>query len=202
MKILPKPILTLLAIGLAALSPPVQAAPITGRIDFGVGTVSYDTTSLATAKQVSTWTNAHVTAATGDFAAAQTTSPGSPGDSVSLAQPWIFNPSTPTPGLWSVDGFTFNLTTSVVVTQNANFLDITGAGMITNSNFDNTPGVWSFTSTDANGQPRNSFTFTTDTTAVPEAGTTVTLLFGLALIAGGKKLKKVALFRLRHKATA
>ena len=62
-----KLVLSAIAIGLlsTAFIPQAGAAEINGNIDFGVGTVTYDTTSLATATQVSTWTNAHVTAATG-----------------------------------------------------------------------------------------------------------------------------------------
>jgi VPDSG-CTERM motif len=177
-----KLVLSAIAIGLlgAAFIPQAGAAEVTGKIDFGVGTVTYDTTSLATATQVSTWTNAHVTLATGDFATFQVTTPGSPGDAVTLAMPWIFNPSTATSPLWSVDNFSFALASSTINTQNANFLNISGPGTITGNGFDPTPGIWSFTSTDASGGPQNSFTFTTDTSAVPDGGTTVALL-GLAL---------------------
>jgi VPDSG-CTERM motif len=162
-----------------ALCPRVGAAEITGKIDFGVGTVTYDTNSLATATQVSTWTNARVTLATGNFATFQITTPGSPGDAVTLAMPWVFNPSTATNPLWSVDGFSFALASSSIVTQNVNFLNISGPGTITGNGFDPTPGVWSFTSTNSNGNPQTQFTFTTDSTAIPDGGTTVALL-GLA----------------------
>src|ERR1700730_16182902 len=117
-----KLVLSAIAIGLlsTAFIPQAGAAEINGNIDFGVGTVTYDTTSLATATQVSTWTNAHVTLATGSFAGFQVTTPGSPGDAGSLATPWIFNsgpPGSPLPGpatnpLWSVDGFSFALAMS------------------------------------------------------------------------------------------
>ena len=40
---------------------------------------------------------------TGDFAGI------APGTQATMAQPWIFNPSRPTPGLWSVGGFAFDL---------------------------------------------------------------------------------------------
>jgi hypothetical protein len=189
MKLFHKTILAVLAIGLGgtALSPLAQAAPITGRIDFGTGTVTFDTNSLATAKQVNSWTNAQVTLTSGDFSSVSLGSP------VNLTAPWIFNPSTATSPLWSVGGFTFNLSSAVVVAQNANFLDVTGPGLIMKQGFDNTPGIWSFTSTNSNGQDQSQFTFTTDTTAVPEPGTTVTLLLGLALMAAlGRRCKVFA----------
>jgi PEP-CTERM motif len=189
MKFFRKTILAVLSIGLSGtvLCPWAQAAPITGRIDFGAGTVTYDTNSLATAKQVNTWTNVQVTLTSGDFSSVAL------GTQVNVAAPWIFNPSTATTPFWSVGGFTFNLSSSVVVAQNANFLDVTGPGIIMKQGFDNTPGIWSFTSTDSNGQDQNQFTFTTDTTAVPEPGTTVTLLLGLGLMAAlGRRFKGFA----------
>ena len=189
MKVFPKTVLAILAIGLTgtALCPGAPALPITGRIDFGVGTVSYDTNNLATAKQVNTWTNAAVTLTSGDFSSVPL------GTAVSLTAPWIFNPSTTTSPLWTVGGFTFNLSSSVVAGQNPNFLDITGPGVIMKAGFQNTPGIWAFTSTNSSGRDQSSFTFTTDTAAVPEPGTTVTLLLGLALIVGlGKHFKRLA----------
>src|ERR1700693_5037779 len=117
-----KLVLSAIAIGLSSTAFIPQAGPaeINGNIDFGVGTVTYDTTSLATATQVSTWTNAHVTAATGSFAAFQVTTPGTPGDAVTLAMPWIFNPSTATNTLWTVDGFCFALALSTINTHKFN----------------------------------------------------------------------------------
>jgi hypothetical protein len=167
----------------AVLSPQAQAATITGNIDFGAGTVTYDTNSLATATMVKTWTNTQVTLASGDFATF-----ASLGDAVTMVgdptgmTPWVFNPSTPTTPLWQVDGFTFNLASSTVKTQNAFFLNISGVGTVSGNGFDPTPATWSFTSTNANGQPEDVFTFTTETTPVPEASTTVTVLLGFVLI--------------------
>jgi len=154
---------------------------ITGKIDFGTGTVTYDTNSLATATQVSTWTNAKVTLSTGNFSSVLAGTP------VSLATPWIFNlgtPGSPLPGpatnpLWQVGGFSFALASSTIITQTVNFLNVSGPGTITGNMFDPTPGTWSFTSTNSNGAPQTSFTFTTDTAAVPDGGTAVALL-GLA----------------------
>ena len=189
MKLFSKTILAVLAIGLGgtALSPWVQAAPITGRIDFGAGTVTYDTNSLATAKQVNTWTNVQVTLTSGDFSSVAL------GTAVNMTAPWIFNPSTATTPFWSVGGFTFNLSSSFVVAQNANFLDVTGPGTIMKQGFDNTPGIWSFTSTNSSGQNQSQFTFSTETAAVPEPGTTVTLLLGLGLMAAlGRRFKGFA----------
>jgi hypothetical protein len=183
MKTPSKIVLAAITIGLffssAVLIPQARATPITGSIDFGVGTVTYNTTSLATATQVSTWTGAQVTLANGSFASIPLFTPAT------LAMPWIFNPSTPTSGLWTVTSgpntFSFDLASSTIVSQSATFLNITGPGTIHGTGFMDTPGVWSFTSTNASGQNKTDFTFTTDTSAsAPDGGATVALL-GLAL---------------------
>jgi VPDSG-CTERM motif len=179
MKAPSKIFLAAIAIGLlntGVFCPQAQAAMINGDIDFGVGTIAFDTNSLATATRVKKWTNAQVTMTSGDFSSVALYSP------VTLATPWIFTPSTPTNPLWSVGGFSFNLASSVVVTQNAYFLNVSGIGTISGNGFDPTPGLWSFTTTNANGKPKSSFTFTTDSSAVPtsDGGATIALL-GLAL---------------------
>jgi len=115
---------------------------------------------------------------TGDFAGI------APGTQATMAQPWIFNPSTPTPGLWSVGGFTFDLLSSTVVTQNAQFLSISGTGIVNGNGFDPTAMEWSFTAQNAGGRPRTIFSFSANGVAVPDGGTTVMLL-GAALGALG-----------------
>ena len=55
-----------------------------------------------------------------------------------MATPWIFHPSTATPGLWSVGGFTFDLISATVVTQTATFLNITGTGTVSGNGFEDT----------------------------------------------------------------
>src|SRR4051812_48073830 len=156
-------------------------APIVGTIDFG-GTVTFDTTSLATATRVNLWNTSFVLQSTGDFSSI------SPGTNVTMATPWIFNPSTVTSSLWSVGGFTFDLNASVIVQQTSNFLNITGTGTISGNGFAPTPGTWSFTASNANGSDRTTFGFQTDSAAVPEP-TSVTLL-GLSAIAAAFLLRR------------
>ena len=101
------------------------------------------------------------------------------GASVAMAAPYIFSPSTGTPALWSVGGFTFDLQTSSVTLQNNNFLAISGTGTIFGpAGFDPTPGVWAFTTQNAGGRPGSTFTFSANTAAVgvPDGGMTVALL--------------------------
>jgi protein with PEP-CTERM/exosortase system signal len=186
MKKLSKTILTLVTVGLLSgglFCQQVQATPITGDITFG-GVVTLDSTHLNLATQVSTWDLSIVTSDSGSFSSIPILS------NVTMTAPWIFNPSTPTIPLWSVGGFTFDLTSSTIVTQTNFFLNIRGVGSLSGPGFTTTPGSWSFTISDALGGPSSTFGFEPDTAAglVPEGGATVALL-GLAL-AGVEVLRR------------
>jgi len=170
MKNLPKKLPILLAaIFVATLlaAPQAHATEITGAITFAGG-ATFDTNSLATATQVIAWSNTRVVSSDGDFGGI------APNTSVAMAIPWIFNPSTATPGMWSVGGFTFDLSSSTVVEQDSHFLLITGVGTITGNGFDPTAGSWSF-STQAPGS-KGIFSFSASSDAVPDGGMTLTLL--------------------------
>src|SRR6266436_8508943 len=186
MKNLTKTILAVLATGVLScgiFSQQAQATAITGDIQFA-GETQFDTNSLATATTVVTWYDvfhnagfSSVTSGTGDFAGI------APGTSAAMAA-WAFNPSTPTPGLWSVGGFTFNLLSSTIVTQNASTLVITGTGIVSGNGFDPTAMDWSFTTQSSGGRTRTTFSFSANGVAVPDGGSAVMLL-GAALSALG-----------------
>jgi len=169
---------------------------ITGDIDFA-GQAFFNTNSLATATSVvnfrssgGTNNSADVTEATGDFATTVTT-----GDLASFPHIYQFNPSAPTTPLWTVGGFTFNLTSSTVVLQNSSFLIIEGSGTLTGNGYAATAGTWAFTSQQADGSIRDSFSFSANTGAVPgqvpDGGTTVALL-GAALVGVAALRRKLA----------
>jgi hypothetical protein len=99
---------------------------------------------------------------------------------ITFSAPWVFNPSTPTPGLWSVGGFTFDLLSSTIVTQNSNFLNISGTGIVSGNGLDATAMEWSFSTQNANGRPKTIFSFSADGVSVPDGGSAVALL-GIAL---------------------
>src|SRR5438874_172438 len=186
MKNLTKPILAVIGfISCALFSQQAQAMPMpSGAITFG-GAVTYGSNAgglnaltnagvvpngLATATFVMEWNSSDVAGSTGDF------SDIPPETSVNMAGRWVFNPSTPTPGLWSVGGFTFDLQSCTIVSQSNSFLHIKGIGTLSGEGFEPTTAIWNFVSTD----PDNTFGFTSTTTTVPDAGTTAAL-FGLAL---------------------
>jgi hypothetical protein len=185
MKNLSKTILAALATGVlscALFSQQAQAAPINGDIQFA-GEVAFDTNSLATATRVVTWFDVFhnagfstVTSATGDLGGI------APGTQATMGQPWIFNPSTPTPGLWSVGGFTFDLLSATIVTQTAKALVIEGSGIVSGNGFDPTAMDWSFTTQSSGGRTRTTFSFSANGVAVgvPDGGSAVALL-GIAL---------------------
>lgn len=161
----------------AGLAPTVEAAPVSGDIDFG-GDVSFDTMSLLTAKTVNLWNSAFVLQANGDY-----TGFVSPGNMPTMAEPWVFNPSTATPALWSVGGFTFNLTSAAILSQSAQFLNIQGYGTITGNSYDPTAAVWTFTANRSDGGMSNSFSFQSQTSPIPEPGSVVFLsVAGLLLL--------------------
>ena len=163
-----------------------QAAFITGDIQF-IGSVKFDTTSLATATKAVAYKGVVVAPAgtSGSFTSV------ADGTAVTMAVPWIFNPSTPTPALWTVGGFTFDLTSSAIVTQTTMFLTVTGTGILSGNGFTPTPGTWTFSTQDSSGVPKANFSFSSDTsaTAVPDGGSAVALLgIALAGIEGARRL--------------
>ena len=179
-----KTLLAVLAIAFVScglLSQQAQATSITGEIQFA-GTVEFNTTDLSTATQVSTWFDVFgnpggISVAfgnTGDFASI------APGTQVTMAQPWIFNPSTATPNFWSVGGFTFNLLSATIVTQTNTFLSISGTGIISGNGFTPTAGQFAFSVQNAGGGHHLNFSFSANEVEVPDGGSTVALL-GLAL---------------------
>jgi len=90
-----------------------------------------------------------------------------------MTSPYIFNPSTPSPALWSVAGFTFDLTATTFLQQSSHGILIEGSGIIMGNNFDPTPGFWSFSQQSGKG---TTLTFSATTSAVPDGGMTMALL--------------------------
>jgi hypothetical protein len=109
--------ITIAAVAAAAfcLEGVANAVPISGDITFAGG-VELNTDSAGTATEVTTWTGAGgvgspvVISADGSFSGITA------GSAATFKAPWFFD-SGAVASLWSVDGFTFNLTSSSIVFQ-------------------------------------------------------------------------------------
>lgn len=197
-------VVVLFAIGLASafFCSQLQAVPIQGNINFnGVVTLgdqtAANTSSLDLATRVNVWNDSWVSQVSGDFTSI------TPGFSTkaTMAAPWIFNsgtPGTPAPGpmtnsLWNVGGFTFDLTSSAVSSQSSTFLDVTGIGTIrsTNSNFDPTPGTWSYSISNSGGGQQNTFSFQAEAAAVPEPSSVALVAIGAISAAGASARRRL-----------
>ena len=158
-----------------ALSSAANAAFVTGSIDFAGNGVALNGT-LGTATQVTSFGTTVVSQATGSFSpfVVAFSTP------VTLTAPWSLNSGAVAP-FWKAGGFTFNLTSSSIVTQNASFLNVKGTGVVFGNGFSNTNGTWAFTI--PNAGTNGVFTFASQTVAapVPDGGTTMALL-GLSLL--------------------
>ena len=114
---------------------------------------------------------------------------------VAIVSPWSFA-SGAIANFWVVaGGYSFDLTSSSVTSQGGGGVFVTGFGTLKAPGFDNTPGVWRFTSQNPAGD-RNEFSFSAANEAqpVPEGGSAVAMLgMGLlGLAAARKKLVKTA----------
>lgn len=160
--------------------------PLNGNITIS-GAATMNNANLSLANAVTAWSNTRVESADGDFLPFVAAN-----DPVLLTAPWIFNPSTATPALWSVDGFSFDLSavTSVIhITVGAfKFLTVTGIGAASGHGFGPSPGTWSFSTQTPSAAGKFSFSAATQ---VPDGGLTVMLL-GLALSGFGIMRRKLA----------
>jgi hypothetical protein len=156
-----------------------SAVPINGSITFAGGLTLGDSSNVATnnigsATQVLSWVNGTVQSRSGAYSSIAVNS------AVSLAAPWSFNYSgSPIVGFWSVGGFSFDLTSSFLVSNDGTFISAKGFGTLNGpSGYDATAGTWTFTtqSPDAEG----IFSFSASS-SVPDGGTTAVLL-GVALL--------------------
>ena len=149
-----------------------EAVPITGDITFG-GT-SLSSLNLGTTTVV-------------DFdpqdAIVTSVIPGSSLDTTidrrdeAIFKDFQFNPFVANNPLWTSGGFSFNLSSVTINTQNAMSLVLLGQGTMTGpAGFDDTPYEWSFSADRTRGVEAFS---ATNATAIPEPGTISLLGLGL-----------------------
>jgi hypothetical protein len=212
MKTFPKTILACLAIGLLSCGlltqqaqaqiqgstdlPTPAAGPIIGNITFA-GTVELDTTSAS---------NATMVIANGWHGLSTTPTAGLPqvqshdgsfngfvtnGDGTVFHSPWTFN-SGAIPSFWSVDGFTFDLITSTIITQTGSpgsgALHVAGTGTVSGNGFTTSSGTWNFTTQDPSAQ--SQFSFSAASAVVPEPSSAFLSAIGLAAIVALKFSRK------------
>ena len=168
---------------LLAVTGSASAVPITGSLGFTGAYTIAGGTSLDNLTGINiTGNSATVTGVVGGtFAAA----------GISVGQTAFYNNFTlggSTTNLWSIGGFSFDLTSMVINYQATNLLALSGSGIITstNSNLDPTSGGWTFTANSGGG----NFTFSSST--VPEPTTAMLLGIGLLGVGALRKLRKTA----------
>lgn len=177
------------ALALIALCSSAHAAKIIGTINMGTdtnvagsgvvlanGSGTALVSGVAGATQVKQWVAPIVTSTSGNFTSVAN------GTAVSFATPWVFNPSTAYTPLWTVGGFTFNLTSSAF-NFFGNTLSVVGTGKLNKAGFDETNGEWQFTTQGSSAQGVFSWSSST-TAAVPDGGSTLALL-GLSFLGLG-----------------
>ena len=155
--------------------PPVISATnaIEGAITFSGG-ATLDTGNANTAHAVTSFKNTLVQSVSGDFDTFINDL-----DPATFSASWVFDPSTPTPSLWTAGGFTFALLTSTIDMRSGGTLSVKGTGTISGNSFDPTFGTWSFTT--QNPSANGTFSFSASGLSVPDGGSAVALL-GLALM--------------------
>jgi len=158
---------------------PAQAAKIVGTIGLD-GAARFDT-RIFNATQVVEWRGfpnigfTSVNYTTGDFSGIPLFT------EAAMSAPWTFNPSTATPGLWSVGGFTFDLLSSTITLQSTDELIITGTGIVSGNGFDPTRAFFAFAAANVGGEFSSISALTI--ALAPDGGSTVALLgMGLGAI--------------------
>lgn len=191
---------TLCGVLLLSITFEVMAVPITGEIGMGGGLIAVDSnwglTGTATATGIDFKPNLFiVNSKTGSFSSVSSTI-GSITDfqfGSGLGINDGFNGITAVSSIvdfWSVDGFSFELTsiTKGFTNNPDTFLILEGEGIINGNGFTETKGNWSFT---ANTNSKGAFSWSAgSSTSVPEPGMLALLGIGLAGFAASRKITR------------
>ncbi len=175
-----------------ALAPSsAQAIPITGDISFagnwqpldGLGTP----TTIDLAKQVDIIGDSAVVLSTsGDFASVAPFS-------TAVYNDFVIDPFIAVIPLWSVGGFTFDLTSIAIDTQTSTTLGLVGSGVLKAAGFDDTAGAYSFSGDGTNMTFAFSSTSNTSALAIPEPESLVLLGLGLLVLGFAARRRSRAL---------
>jgi PEP-CTERM motif len=167
---------------------PAFADTIRGTITFSGG-MTLNTTSATTATAVNSWLTPVVTSSS-------LSSPNPAiGAAVTFTAPWSFNSGIAS--LWTVGGYTFNLTSSAISCQNnATFcpgsLIVDGIGMISGNGYSSNTMTWHFTTQDPSSISGNQviFSFSAAQQTVPEPASILLLSAGLVGLGGLVRRRK------------
>jgi hypothetical protein len=183
------------AIAVCGVAGIASAVPITGNITFAGG-VTLNTSSAGTATEVLSWTGPGGTGLPLVISDDGSFSSIAPGTQATFAAPWSFN-SGAVVSLWSVGGFTFDLTSSHIVFQGGSPAGVLvdGIGSVSGNGLSSEAMTWSFSTSDpgaaATGGLVFSFQVADGTTGtVPDGGTTAMLL-GLGVLGLGLLKKQM-----------
>ncbi|HTR40276.1 MAG TPA: VPDSG-CTERM sorting domain-containing protein [Pseudomonadales bacterium] len=180
---------TMAVCGVAGIA---QAVPITGNITFAGG-VTLDTSSAGTATEVLSWTGPGGTGLPVVISGDGSFSGIAGGTGATFASDWHFN-SGAVSGLWSVGGFTFDLTSSHIVFQGGSpdGVVVDGIGAVSGNGLDPEAMTWSFSTSDPSADGVFSFQVADGSTggSVPDGGTTAMLL-GLGVLGLGLLKKQL-----------
>jgi hypothetical protein len=113
-----------------------------GVINLTNGIATFNTPSLATATQVTAFSNTTVVGM-GNTGVFSSITPGTP---VTMTAPLILNQPEQSPSmLFSVSGFTVDVTGTMTMQQTGKFLDVSGTGTLTGHGMNQAPGTFTFT---------------------------------------------------------
>ncbi len=174
----------LIAVGLFALATSAIAVPISGSIGFsGLFTHNGAGNDLALATTITPNSVATLGIGSGDFS-------GIGNGVATVYMPFTFLPAAvlPVNGIWSVGGFTFDLTTMILLGQSSTQVNLTGAGVMKSAGFDDTDFTWEFTA----NQSTATLNFSSSSANVPAPGIAMLMAIGLAGVGVASKARKSA----------
>lgn len=186
-------IMAAVAAAVCGVSGIAQAVPIVGDITFAGG-VTLDSSSAGTATEVLSWTGPGGTGMPIVISDSGSFSGIAAGSTADFTAPWFFN-SGAVSSLWSVGGFTFNLTSSKIAFQGGSPAGVVvdGIGAVMGNGLDPEAMTWEFATGDPSAGGVFSFQVAdgaTGSSSVPDGGTTAMLL-GLGVLGLGLVKKQI-----------